>query len=375
MTSTPTPIKPSAPETIRLMNLLADCLFENPISLSDSMASFDRLLNQIKHHETAFSIADVSIPCSSHDSHVHEESENDLNTYPLLIHLISRLEDVLPPDEASSEDSLEPSDFERPYVQLMDHILSQGYPVDTSNSMQHTPLHFAVCRQFLFFMPTLLKYQANVNALDCDGESPVTDAVRTNQLVAFHLMAPHQADLFIKNNGQKTLLHYVVSSPSDGTEMARILLDSGIDIESRADNGLTALHFAALQNRPDMVRFFISRGAHMDAQDDQGMTALHMSFTCLESLQVLVEQGADLHIENEKGETLLKMAQTLTYTPRQCLDYLEHITHVQAEQLELEKTLPSLTSTPTPSGVGRVNPNAFTDSNASVTRPSRGRSL
>ncbi len=56
--------------------------------------------------------------------------------------------------------------------------------------------------------------------------------------------------------------------------MVRLLLDRGADIESRAQDGATALHIACMISSTSLSKLLIERGAEINPQDNDGSTPL-----------------------------------------------------------------------------------------------------
>lgn len=82
----------------------------------------------------------------------------------------------------------------------------------------------------------------------------------------------------------------------------------GVDINVRRKrNGRSAPHVAVQHNNTDMMRVIVDLGADIDAQDDDGYTALmyavaNNKFSCVE---LLLEFNADVDIQDSKGDTAL----------------------------------------------------------------------
>ena len=55
---------------------------------------------------------------------------------------------------------------------------------------------------------------------------------------------------------------------------AQALLDAGVDINARDQNGSTPLHWAARYGQKQVVELLINKGADVDAKDNSGSTPL-----------------------------------------------------------------------------------------------------
>jgi ankyrin repeat protein len=106
-------------------------------------------------------------------------------------------------------------------------------------------------------------------------------------------------------------LRRVIKSSTD-FEALRLLLDTGIDVNTPLSKGMTALHHSA--QKPMMVSVLLERGANPNIKSHSGWTPLHFasglsSAEAMDVVRLLLEHGADTEIASERdGWTALQHA-------------------------------------------------------------------
>lgn len=92
-------------------------------------------------------------------------------------------------------------------------------------------------------------------------------------------------------------------------ETTRLLLNHGVEIEHRDDEGYTALHHAAAAGHCQMVELLVSSGADLTAKEPRrGYTALHTSIRKvgrLDMTELLLRLGADASATDNEGKSPL----------------------------------------------------------------------
>ena len=94
------------------------------------------------------------------------------------------------------------------------------------------------------------------------------------------------------------------------TDIAKMLLDAGADVNSADPTGGRALLNAAGNGHIDVCKLLLDAGARVDAANDDGATALHFAagYGRLDICQLLLAAGADLHALDAKHRTPLHYA-------------------------------------------------------------------
>jgi ankyrin repeat protein len=96
----------------------------------------------------------------------------------------------------------------------------------------------------------------------------------------------------------------------------KLILGSGIDVNSKDEIGQTALMHACMQGYKDISEFLLSRGADVNAKDDVSGTALmYASSQGNESMvNLLLERKADVNAKDVRNNTALIKAAVRGYT-------------------------------------------------------------
>ena len=84
---------------------------------------------------------------------------------------------------------------------------------------------------------------------------------------------------------------------NNSLDVARLLIDSGAEVDATDENGCTPLHWAALNNSLGMARLLLDRGADVDARTENGWTPLQRAAGTFPKSRavasLLIEKGAN----------------------------------------------------------------------------------
>ena len=165
-------------------------------------------------------------------------------------------------------------------------LIAAGQNLEARDSHKRTPLHVAALLRHQTAAEALLKGGANPNALEMQKYDIVTIAAVNNDVAMLRLA--------IASGGDPK----AITSPYDGT----------------------ALIAAAHLGRTEVVRLLIAAGAPLDHVNNLGWTAVMEAVTLgdggkahIETLEALVQAGANLNIADRHGVTPLGHARARRY--------------------------------------------------------------
>jgi len=173
---------------------------------------------------------------------------------------------------------------------------SEAKPEPPTAKLPNISIHDAVNEGDIGAIKQHLSAGANVNEKDEDGYTPLRYAV--SREVA-ELLIANGADVNVQDNDGWTLLH----TPSDFlVPVAELLIEKGAKIDAKANDGSTPLFIALVQGENKFANLLIEKGA-----DVRGIPLIHVENSS-EITKILIDAGADVNYAPENGITALANA-------------------------------------------------------------------
>ncbi|XP_062969910.1 protein phosphatase 1 regulatory subunit 12B isoform X5 [Cynocephalus volans] len=214
-------------------------------------------------------------------------------------------------------------------------LLARGADINTVNVDGLTALHQACIDENLDMVKFLVENRANVNQQDNEGWTPLHAAASCGYLNIAEYFINHGASVGIVNSegevpsdlaeepAMKDLLLEQVKKQGVDLEQsrkeeeqqmlqdARQWLNSGkIEDVRQTRSGATALHVAAAKGYSEVLRLLIQAGYELNVQDHDGWTPLHAAahWGVKEACSILAEALCDMDIRNKLGQTPFDVA-------------------------------------------------------------------
>lgn len=214
-------------------------------------------------------------------------------------------------------------------ISYIDFLIEQGLEVNEGNIVLQTPLHQAIDLNRKEFITPLLKAGADPNQLNKNGKSCFYLAVAEKlDLETYQLLKEYASPDFdiLTKDGVSLFFEYVRISYSGSEKELQLLaelLKDGADlyqINSYYGRETTPIDLLA-EKKSEILQTALTNGnIDINRQDDEGNTLLHKvgaynvnyeaekAKETYRKVKLLIENGADKNITNNKDQTSLALA-------------------------------------------------------------------
>jgi len=171
-----------------------------------------------------------------------------------------------------------------------------------------TPLYMAISEANVNVINQLLAAKADVNLPGARGMSCLTEAVRMKNLNLVRVLLSNR-DIILEDTDDHGMTSLLYAVESGQLRIMDALLHAKASTNVISSDGSSALHLAATQESTACLEMLIDNGCgNVNARDGNGNTAAILAAeneaACnLTMLKELIEEGADIFITNNAGET------------------------------------------------------------------------
>ena len=237
-----------------------------------------------------------------------------------------------------------PASHQQCHIETLHTIIDNGVDVNAVNNRDQTALWFACCDGQMDFVKILLDKGANpnladengdsslhaaiygccspetiqeiidhdaqVNAVNKDGASPLLLACSSAQKESVKLLLKAKADPNIAYVDGDTSLHVAVAADCSKDTLQEII-DCGTDVNAVNKRGRTPLLLGCFYRQTDAVKVLIEAGADPTIDDKEGFSCLHAAVDGIcskDTLQTLIDHGAHINAIRKDGTNALLRA-------------------------------------------------------------------
>lgn len=180
---------------------------------------------------------------------------------------------------------------------LVAYLVQNGAEIDARDHEMKTPLIEAAAEGHTTTVELLLELGANAMLQDDGGWTALDGSAPPGFDPIVRVLIEHN-DTILKSrdNMHFSALHHTAGQHHEST--VRILLEMGMDVNSRNEDGRGALFQAVRSGDLAIVQLFLNHGADIHVRDVHGWTVLHVAACCghVEIGELLLEHGAEIKV-------------------------------------------------------------------------------
>ena len=194
---------------------------------------------------------------------------------------------------------------------------------------QETPLAFAINYCQFENAKRLIKYGANVNLCDYNGQSAIFRAIEIGNPQMVYDLIENGANIEIQDKKGQNLLHYNMIESNfkqykvddslyvPGDEITEMLIYYGCYTDIPDESGKRPLHYAIQHCRKKSAKMLILNDVDVNAQDEYLFTPLHLSVynKDISSTALLLSHKANPNLQDKFGNTPLHYAAQINSLP------------------------------------------------------------
>ncbi|XP_023317997.1 ankyrin-2-like [Trichogramma pretiosum] len=205
-------------------------------------------------------------------------------------------------------------------------LLKNGDDPNIVHNNGGTPLHTICCRTeltevHLEIIQLLIQYEAEVNIQDKNGRSSIINLFRDTKnyklrFEIFKILLKNGADVTLVDHGGHTILHNIFFHNTEENtivvEVIELLLNIGIDVNIENNDGETAFYVAVTHCKNiKAIELLLKNGVDPNRVDiNKGWTALHsicsphqLTRFHLKLIQLIIQYKANVNIRDKDGCT------------------------------------------------------------------------
>nr|WP_297789620.1 ankyrin repeat domain-containing protein [uncultured Allomuricauda sp.] len=199
---------------------------------------------------------------------------------------------------------------------IFELFLSAGADANQKDADGNTPFLNAASRNNLEMVKLLSEGVTDFNTTNSKGQTALMLAAQYNTPEVVDFLLTKGADALATDNAGNSMAYYWANSfnerETEAFDQKRALLEKkGVAFNTVQANGNTLYHLAAKNNDLSLAKRLDAFGIDLNAKNNEGLTALHLAAMKAEDeelMKYLISKGADVTIKTEFEETVHDLA-------------------------------------------------------------------
>lgn len=204
-------------------------------------------------------------------------------------------------------------------TEIISYLIDKGANVNQVDKEGNTALMEAVRNTDLNVLKLILNNTKNINQVNLKGTSALAQAVAYGSPEVVSFLLNNKANSNIVDKDGNNLAYYLVQSyqplrdgqKNDFTEKLTIIKNAGVNFAAPQQDGNSIYHIAVAKNDVNLLKQLDGLNINIDTKNNEGVTALHKAALVAKDdavLKYLVSKGAKKDVLTDFDETAFDLA-------------------------------------------------------------------
>ena len=201
-------------------------------------------------------------------------------------------------------------------IDLFNYFIRKGVQVDLQDNGGNTPFMNAANSNTLAVVKLLATHVKDIDVKDKNGRTALAMAVHRNEPEVVEFLISKGGDVMVKDNEGNSLAYYLLNTfKGDTSEIfdakLTLLQSKGLSLLKTQNAGNTLLHIATERGELAALKRLRAFKIDLDTKNDDGYTALHIAAMKAENdtiLKYLLSEGADPSVKTSFEESVYDLA-------------------------------------------------------------------
>jgi ankyrin repeat protein len=201
--------------------------------------------------------------------------------------------------------------LERNDTKVVKYLVQVGAEVNQEDNLGNSPLIYAIKRGSLSLVQKLVEHGANINVKDRSGTPSLIIAYDYQKMDIFKYLVEHNVTInenFTENEINSIFFRIIIDK---NINSLKYIIKNGANVNCFIGSlKSTPLMYACLFNDMTTVKCLVENNANLNIDNTQGNTALAYAISKhnLELVDYLIEHGADIYHKNNENKSIYDIA-------------------------------------------------------------------
>jgi ankyrin repeat protein len=201
-------------------------------------------------------------------------------------------------------------------IAILNYFMNKGVNINLQDDGGDSPFMNAASNNKLEIVTYLFNKGIDIHAQDETGKTALTMAINRNEAKVVDFLLKNEADTSILDKKGNSLAYYLINSYSDRDKdqfekKLKLLKAEKISMTATQEDKNTLYHIAVLKGNLDLIKYIADFNVNINAKNEEGLTALHLAAMKAEDdaiIKYLISKGADLKIKTDFEESVYDLA-------------------------------------------------------------------